>query len=181
MYDLGMQKHSTSPVERAGSLESLVREHADAADRERRLSSEVARAFAEQGLYRIGATVSFGGEEADPVTQIETIEAISTFDGSAGWNLMIGIEVFGISAPGCESCHHLIEDPMVVMCGSTAAVGRAEREGDGYRVNGDWQFVSGCHNSDVFSATVGLYENSEPLGRNMAAMIAAPDFEIVEA
>lgn len=176
-----MAQHSNSPVERARSLEFLVRRHADDADRQRRLSPEVARAFADNGLYRIGAPRSFGGEEADPVTQIETIEAISTFDGSAGWNLMIGIEVFGISAPGCESCAQLIADPSVIMCGSTAAIGRAEREADGYRVNGEWQFVSGCHNSDVFSATVRLYENGEQIGTNMAAMIAAPHFEIVEA
>ena len=29
------------------------------------------------------------------MTQIETIETIARFDGSAGWNLMIGVETFG--------------------------------------------------------------------------------------
>lgn len=172
---------SSTPVERALSLESVVREHADAAEHNRRLSPEVAAAFSANGLYRIGAPKEFGGEEADPITQIETIEAISRFDGSAGWNLMIGIEIFGLAAPGYDRCRHLIEDPDVVMCGSTAAIGRADNDGDGYRVNGEWQFVSGCHNSAVFNATVGLFDSGEQKPGSYAAAIPAPDFEIVEA
>ena len=92
------------PVTRARSLESLVRNFADEADAECRLPAPVAKAFAENGLYRIAAPRSYSGEEADPLTQIETIEAISYFDGSAGWNLMIGIETFGLVAPGCDAC-----------------------------------------------------------------------------
>jgi alkylation response protein AidB-like acyl-CoA dehydrogenase len=175
-----MNASHENPRQRALSLEAIVRAHADDADRERRLPAVVAEAFAQKGLYRIGAPVSYAGEEADPVTQIETIEAISRFDGSAGWNLMIGIETFGLISPGCDACKQLIEDPMVIMCSSTAAVGKAERENDGYRVTGQWQFVSGCHNSSVFGATVRLYENGEGNPQNLYALITAPDFEIVD-
>ena len=122
---------STSPQARAETLEFMVREHADAADQNRRLSPEVAAAFSGKGLYRIGAPEDCGGEEADPQTQIETIETISRFDGSAGWNLMIGVEIFGLAAPNYTTCRELIEDPAVVMCGSTAAIGRADKDGDG--------------------------------------------------
>lgn len=173
-----MQNKVLSAPERALSLESVVRAHADEADESRRLSPEVAEAFARAGLYRIGAPVAYGGEEADPVTQIETIEAISRFDGAAGWNLMIGVETFGLSAVGCDACKSLIEDPMVIMCGSTAAIGRADKVTGGYRINGRWQFVSGCHNSTIFSASVRLYENDEPGAANVAALVQAPDFEI---
>lgn len=177
-YDRLMSRFDLSPVERALTLEKLVRDHADESDEQRRLPAEVARAFAVNGLYRIGAPKSYGGEEADPMAQIETIETISRFDGAAGWNLMIGVETFGLSAAGCDSCRELIEDPLVILCGSTAAVGRADLEGDGYRVSGQWQFVSGCHNATVFSATVRLYENDKPVSTNVAALITASDFEI---
>ena len=50
-----MNPPDISPVQRAQALEALVRKHADAADSNRRLSKEVAAAFAENGLYRIGA------------------------------------------------------------------------------------------------------------------------------
>jgi alkylation response protein AidB-like acyl-CoA dehydrogenase len=167
-------------IARAEALEPIVRQYADEADQERRLPAPVAKSFAEQGLYRLGAPKDFAGEEADPMTQMAAIETISRFDGSAGWNLMIGIETFGLVAPGLSACRELIEDPMVVMCGSTAAIGRAEKDGEGYRVNGQWQFVSGCHNSTIFGATVRLYDKGEPVGTPVYALIAAPDFKILD-
>ena len=60
------------------------------------------------------------------MTQIRVIETVSHADGSAGWNLMIGIETFGIISAGFHKCPSLIADPMTVMASSTAAVGRAE-------------------------------------------------------
>jgi len=170
----------TDPITRAEGLKDLVLSQADEGERERRLPNRVAQAFAEAGLYRIGAPRDFGGLESDPATQIKTIEAISRFDGSAGWNLMIGIETFGLIAPAMARCRDLIEDPKIIMCSSTAAVGRADKEGDGYRVNGQWQFVSGCHNAHVFGATVRLHENGEPHGRNVYAMVPVPDYEIID-
>ena len=175
-----MTTNKTTPIERALALESIVKAHAPESDVNRRLSPEVASAFAINGLYRIGAPKAYGGEEADPMTQIETIEAISKFDGSAGWNLMIGVEVFANVAPGCEPCRDLIADPLVVMCGSTAAIGRADKEGDGYRVSGEWQFVSGCNNSHVFSGTVRLYDNDHLVKGNFAAIMPTSDLEILE-
>jgi len=178
VYDLPMNSPAISPVQRAQALEALVRKHADDADGNRRLSKEVAVAFAENGLYRIGAPRTYCGEESDPMTQIETIETISRFDGSAGWNLMIGVETFGLMASSFGECEYLIKDPMVVLCGSTAAVGTAEKVDGGYRVNGQWQFVSGCHNASLFSATVNLVEGSERGTQRFAAIVQLPDFEI---
>ena len=113
-----MNALSLTPVERALALETLIREYADEADRECQLPASVAEALSVNGLYRIGAPAAYGGEEASPITQIETIETISKFDGSVGWNLMIGIENFGLIAPNCDSCKHMLEDPMVVFCSS---------------------------------------------------------------
>lgn len=168
----------TTPLETAASLEPLVRAHADQSERERRLSAPVAEAFAASGLYRIAAPEDLGGLDADPMTQMAVIETVSRFDGSAGWNLMIGIETFALLAPGCVGCRALIEDPMVVLASSTAAVGRAEKEGNGYRVSGRWQFVSGCHNAAVFGATVRLYDQGAAVSQNLYAMVPRPDFRI---
>ncbi len=168
------------PVERAAALEALVHEHATESEQQRHLSSAVAQAFARTGLYRIAAPRACFGEEADPLTQVETIETISRFDGSAGWNLMIGIETFGLIAPAFDRCLELIRDPEVVMCSSTAAVGRAERSDGGYVVSGRWQFVSGCHNSSIFGATVRRYADGEPEPNapNVYAIVTLPEFEI---
>ena len=117
----------TTPLEKAKGLLGLVREHADESETQRYLKSEVARAFAQKGLYRIAAPLDFLGSEEDPVTQIETIETVAYVDGSAAWNLMIGIETFGLIAPGFIHCRELIEDQSVIMCSSTASTGRADK------------------------------------------------------
>jgi alkylation response protein AidB-like acyl-CoA dehydrogenase len=171
-----------TPVERAIALKELVRKHADASEAQRHLASEVAEAFAASGLYRIAAPKDHFGSEEDPLTQVETIEAIAQADGSAAWNLMIGIETFGLVAPGFVQCRELIEDPGVVLCSSTAAVGRADKVDGGYRVSGRWQFVSGCHNAQIFGATVRVWEDGERVESlpNRYAVITQPDWRIID-
>ena len=170
-----------TPQERAKSLLGLVREHADASETQRHLKSEVASAFAREGLFRIAAPIDFFGSEQDPVTQIETIETIASVDGSAAWNLMIGIETFGLIAPGFTHCRELIEDQSVIMCSSTASAGRAEKVDGGYRVTGRWGFCSGCHNSDLFGATVFIYENGQrDETGHQYLVVPKPQFEILD-
>ena len=166
---------------KAEKLGPLVAAHADQAERERRLPATVAKAFAREGLYRIAAPKAFHGAEADPMTQIRVIEAVSRMDGSAGWNLMIGIETFGIIGPGFAKCPALIADPMTVMASSTAAIGRADRVEGGWRVDGRWQFVSGVHNAQIFGATVQLYGNGKRIDdATRYAIVPAGDFDIVD-
>jgi len=170
-----------TPQERAKGLLGLVREHADESESQRHLKGEVATAFAQEGLFRIAAPVDFFGSEEDPVTQIETIETVASVDGSAAWNLMIGIEAFGLIAPGFIHCRDLIEDQSVIMCSSTASAGRAEKIDGGYRVTGRWGFCSGCHNSDLFGATVFLYKNGERVqGGHQYLVVSKPEFEILD-
>ena len=164
------------------NLAPLIRRHADEAERIRHLPRPVAEAFAEHGLYRLAGTPDIHGADADPMTQIGVIEAASRADGSAGWNLMIGIETFGLIGPGFKGrCPELIADPMTVMASSTAAVGRAQKDGDGWRVSGQWQFVSGIHNAQIFGATVRLYDGDDLLDEgNRYAVVPEGEFEIVD-
>ncbi len=169
-------------VAAARALEDVVRASADTNEAQRHLSADVARAFARDGLYRVAAPRDCGGSEQAPRIQIEVIETIARVDGSAAWNLMIGIESFGLIAPGFSACGDLIADPSAILASSTAAVGRAERVDGGYRVSGQWPFVSGVHNASLFGATVQLWEDGEvrsDLG-NRYALVPEGGFEILD-
>ena len=170
------------PIQTAESLEPLIRQHADEAERIRHLPRPVAEAFAQHGLYRLAGSEDIHGADADPMTQIGVIEAASRADGSAGWNLMIGIETFGLIGPGFKNrCPEMIADPLTVMASSTAVVGRAQRDGDGWRVSGQWPFVSGIHNAQIFGATVRLYDGDELLDEgNRYAVVPEGEFHIVD-
>ena len=150
-------------IARAESLTALVQTHADYADSERRLHPDVSAAFAKAGLYRLAAPATVGGTDANALTQVAVLETVAQADASSGWNLMIGIETFGLVAPSMSDCTELLADPLRVMASSTAAVGRAEREEQGWRVTGRWQFVSGVHNATLFGATVQLYDQGKLL------------------
>ena len=173
----------TTMLERAVELGSLIRQYADQADRERRLAPEVATAFATSGLYRLPAPKKFGGAESDPMTQVQVIEAVARADGSAGWNLMIGIEHFAMIKPDFLWCDELIADPHIVISGSTAATGRADRVEGGYRVSGKWQFASGVHNSRLFAATVAIYDDGKKQSYppRIYALIKEGSFDIIDA
>ena len=137
--------------------------------------------MAERCLYRIAAPVSLGGLDSATTTQMQVIEIISCASGAAGWNLMIGIEIFGLVAPSLSTCKEMVEDPLTILAGSTAAVGNAEVSDDGYLVSGQWQFVSGIHNSSVFGATVRLTKNGTPVEDTLYyAMVPKGDFQILD-
>lgn len=170
------------PVAIARSLQPLVREYADVNESQRHLAPEVAAAFAESGLYRIAAPEDAHGSAQNPLAQVQTIAAIAEGDGAAAWNLMIGIESFGLIAPSFGAISYLLDDPRVILASSTAAVGRADRVAGGYRINGVWQFASGVHNASLFGATVQVWNDGvvdESLG-NRYGIIDLGDFEILD-
>jgi alkylation response protein AidB-like acyl-CoA dehydrogenase len=139
-------------VLRARELAPLVREHADEAERERRLAKPVVEALTAAGLFRVAAARSVGGAEAHPATQIRVIEEISRVDGATGWNLMIGIENLGFLSAALEpaTAKRLYADPGLVVSGALNPLGRAEPVEGGVRVSGQWPFASGCENSHYF-------------------------------
>lgn len=165
---------TSDPVAAARELQPLVREAADEAECERRLPARVAEAMAKAGLYRVAAPTRLGGGDHDPMTQIRTIEAISEADGAAGWNLMIGIENFGLLAASGEAQAELFADPLTIIAGSTAAFGRAEPVDGGYEVSGEWQFVSGVHNCHYFAGLSFVHEDGAPRPGQLPQMMVMP-------
>ncbi len=172
----------SDPITAARELQPLVREAADEAERVRHLPARVAEAMAKAGLYRVAAPSRLGGGDHDPVTQIRTIEAISEADGSTGWNLMIGIENFGLLAASGKAHAALFADPRTIVAGSTAAFGRAVPVDGGYEVSGEWQFVSGVHNCHFFAGLSFVHENGAPKPGALPEMMVMPrsDIEILD-
>jgi alkylation response protein AidB-like acyl-CoA dehydrogenase len=172
----------TDPVAVARSLRTLVEKSADQAEQDRRLPQHVAAAMAEAGLYRIAAPAHYDGTEHPPTVQIGTIEAVSEADGATGWNLMIGIETFGLMALTFEGGRELFADPRTIVSSSTAAIGTAERVEGGFLVNGQWQFVSGVHNSHFFGGLVRRAEHGELMdeGWPVYAVVPIAEAEILD-
>lgn len=146
-------------------LKPVIEAHADEAEEQRHLTTEVARSMAGAGLYRIAVPRSLGGAEAHPITQIKTIEAVSEIHGSAGWNLMIGIETMGILGGTFTRSvmEKLYADPELIISGTLNPQGKANPCEGGYRITGQWPFASGVHNAQYFWSQSIIQKDGERL------------------
>ena len=129
---------------------------------------------------------SHGGLELDLPSALEIIRALALLDGSVGWNAMIG-SAGGIFAPLLprETYDRVYENgPDTILAGSAQPAGIAEKEGDHWRVNGRWPFVSGCVHAKWMLAMCKMTDGGDPLLDDHVApvirgfILPADDWEI---
>ena len=168
-------------VAAARSLQPLICDHADAAERQRAPAPTVIGAMAAAGLFRVGTPAVYGGGQADPITTLEVIEAIAEADGATGWTLMVGLEAgLAIAAMDPAAATRLTTaNPNLVMCGSFAPHGRATITDDGVIVNGRWPYASGCTVADYFCGACLVTDDptGEPRGAHIVRQVIVPRAE----
>jgi len=153
-----------TPVDAARALHSRVRALADEAEQQRRAPSELIALLREAGLFRLCAPASLGGAEVDVPTLVQTIEAVAEADASAGWVVMIGATSGIVPAYlPLESAREVYADgPDEILGGVFAPKGRAVPEAGGYRVQGRWQFASGCNHCRWLLGGCAVFEDGVP-------------------
>jgi alkylation response protein AidB-like acyl-CoA dehydrogenase len=175
---------AATPLERARALRPLIESLRDEMEEQRRMPQALVDAMHEAQLFRMYVPKSIGGLEMDPATPLRVIEEIARVDGSAGWNLMIGLDggLFAGFIP--EHVAREIYGPAnAVVAGTVAPTGRAVPEGNGYRVTGRWSFGSGIHHATWAGAGCFIYEGAAPrivdgAPQMRLAMAPASDIEI---
>lgn len=148
----------------ARALAPAIRAAAPEIERERRLPEAIVKGMKQAGVFRMTMPRSLGGPEADPITQLEVIEALSEADGSVGWVAMIGSD-------GGFYCAHLAEpvarelyqDPDAVTASVLVPRGRARRVPGGYRVSGRWAFGSASLHAEWFVGGCLVFDGDAPV------------------
>ncbi len=132
----------------AADIAEVIEAHADEAERIRRLPQPTVDALVASGLTRMCLPAAYGGPEADPVTMVEAIEAVSQADGAAGWCAMIASTTASMAAflPP-DGAKEIYGDSASVTGGVFApnGTGVATSVGgvDGFSVTGRWSWGSG--------------------------------------
>src|SRR5882672_7577338 len=131
-------------------IEPILREHAAAAERERRLATPVAKALSDAGLYRLWRPRALGGFELDPMAGFQVLEAVARIVSAAGWNLQIAsaFDMFGQWFD--ETTAHGLFGPGAIIGGALNPPRRAVPVAGGYQLSGRTPFVSGAHQASVF-------------------------------
>ena len=131
-------------------VRDIVTERADEAEELGTLPLATVEALEAAGLFRLKLPRELGGAEADPVTHLEVVEAVSYIDPSAGWTTMIGstsIGLLGAYLPD-EAIEQIFPGGKVPRAAAvTIPAGKAEPVEGGYRVSGRWPFASGSRHA----------------------------------
>lgn len=126
---------------------------------------------------------AYGGLEISPAQMLGTIEALAEGDGSSAWCVFIYATSGSLLAYLPESeARTVFSAPNTILAGVFAPMGQAVVEGDGYRVNGRWQWGSGTQNADWVMGGCRIVRDGEveaaPNGRPIPRLLLAPSADI---
>lgn len=160
-------------VRAAEALRPLLLDASDEIERERRLPEQVVTAMKAAGAFRMAMPRAWGGPEADPMTQVRIVEAISRANGSAGWCAMIGSDGGYLSAYLEQG---LAREMWADLDAITAFVLRpgavATAEPGGFRLTGRFPFASTSLHATWLGAGALLLEDGRPkVGPNGSPLV----------
>jgi len=139
------------------------------------------RALAGSGLLALKVPESLGGAEADPVTQIEVLEALTHIDASAGWCLMVASTAVGLPAGFLpdEAIGQILAGGRVPPAAvAILPTGTATPVDGGYRLTGRWPFASGVRHAEWLTAGAMVRRDAQDPGERHIVVIPAAAAEI---
>jgi alkylation response protein AidB-like acyl-CoA dehydrogenase len=145
------------------AIESVIRQHADEAEKNHRLSQAVVDALGQAGLFRMWIPKTLGGLEVSPLTAYRAIEEVARLDGSTGWCVFIAVSSSITGAFLADlAAEEMFRQPLKVIGGSIAGVGKALVQPNGYMVSGRWPYASGCQHCGWLLALCQVIEADQP-------------------
>ena len=153
----------------------------------RRLPADLAKEFADAGLFRMLLPVNLGGHETPPAQIALALETLAQADASAAWCVMIGATTGAMSNRlPAGMAREVFGDPGVITAGVFAPNGKAVDDGDCWKVTGRWQWGSGSQNANWIAGGAVLMgpdgpqtdEHGQPLHRMM--LFRADEVELID-
>ncbi len=137
-------------IARARGLSALLASHAAEAERLRKPVDAVIRALEEAEIFKLMVPHCYGGLELDLDTFFEVGLALGEGDTSMAWVANFYIEHNWILSqfPAAFQQELFANRSYVLAPAMLAPSGSAVREGEGYRLNGRWQWASGVMHCD---------------------------------
>jgi indole-3-acetate monooxygenase len=166
----------------SGFIEEL-RARGDEIEAARRLPKDLSDSLARAGFYRTLVPSVYGGLECSPRTVALLLETLARGDASAAWvTLVAATSGSALARVPPATARAVLALPETMVCGVFAPRGRAERDGDGYRVSGRWQWGSGTQNADWILGGCLLFRDGQlekdPTGAPRAHMALVPAADV---
>jgi alkylation response protein AidB-like acyl-CoA dehydrogenase len=157
-------------VERARSLIPLIKGSIDRVERDREIPADVLAAMHEARLFRTLIPANIDGEEVEPATFFQVIEAIAMADASVAWCLCqnSGVSMAAAYLDAKVARELFGAADAAVATGAPSPLAKAIVTDGGYHVTGHWHFASGSRHSQWIGghATICEPDGSPRLGAN---------------
>jgi alkylation response protein AidB-like acyl-CoA dehydrogenase len=139
------EKRAAELIGRARELAPLIESASERIENEQRIPDDVLDALHDARLFRLLIPRSCDGEEVEPATLFQVIEAIAQADASVGWCIGQGSGVSMTSAYLMPEVARTVfgDKRAVVATGPNNPKALAVACDGGYRVTGRWGFASG--------------------------------------
>ncbi|MBT2729830.1 acyl-CoA dehydrogenase [Bacillus sp. ISL-75] len=132
----------------AERIGKLAEQEALEAEKNATISQNVVNLIKETQISRMMLPKKYGGPQADLKTFAKVVRKVANYNISAAWLTYLYplhnmLPAF-LPEKGADEIIH----QGGLICDIFAALGKAEQDGDGYRISGKWSFVSGVNYSD---------------------------------
>ncbi|MDQ1060833.1 alkylation response protein AidB-like acyl-CoA dehydrogenase [Arthrobacter globiformis] len=175
---LERRRHALEQVE---LIRELLEDGVQESQRQGKVVSGSIQALRDAGIMGIMTPDDLGGNEVDPVTAFEVIEAVGRIDPSLAWTSAILLEGAGqLATHLAPEQASLVFRSRLPLHAASLRPGEAEKVDGGYVLNGRWDFTSGIHHADYVSATFWTASGSGQTERRMA-LVPAGQFKILDA
>lgn len=150
------------------------------------LPRPIVDALVECGVFRTHTPRAIGGLEVDALTFFDVVEELSRVNGSVGWLAMINCgNFYSWFEPKIAAEMFQAAQPYAVFSGNLAPKGQAFVTPGGFRVTGQWSFVSGCPHADWILVRAPVHDADGPrqgpdgLPEVMSVALPAADIKIL--
>jgi indole-3-acetate monooxygenase len=142
---------------------NLIRSHALAAEQQGLLTKEQLQLIYDRDWFRVMVPKYLGGSEWTLMEVMQLCEAAAWADGSFGWTLNLGAGANMFSAYlNEEIAKPIFGKKEICIAGSDAFSGTAEKNENGFIINGNWRYATGATHAQFFSINCVITENGEP-------------------
>jgi 3-hydroxy-9,10-secoandrosta-1,3,5(10)-triene-9,17-dione monooxygenase len=147
----------------------------------RRVPDETIRDIQAAGLFKLLQPACYGGYEVDIATFFDVVVTLSAGDASVGWVFsVLSVQSWALPQVDPLAAKEVWEsDPSTLVSSATAPrSGSIDKVVDGYRIEGQFGFSSGCHHASwVF--VFGIPRNAPEEGPT-GFLVPHSDYEIVD-
>jgi alkylation response protein AidB-like acyl-CoA dehydrogenase len=163
----------------AERIGKLAEEEAQEAEKNASISQNVVELIKETQISRMMLPKKYGGPQADLKTFAKVVRKVANYNISAAWLTYLYPLHNMLPAFLPEKGADEIVNQGGLICDIFAALGKAERDGDGYRISGKWSFVSGVNFSDWVGVGVMIQFPDSPKPVYCLPMLKVSEVEVV--